>query len=209
MLFAQTIDEQTLADYDDGDGVSRLLLLESVYEPEAEAKARDYSELTHRVFEGDLTHATMRRRLAYAALWLFFDEQRRLSGRTVTVDEINAHMSAYLADHAADLRLFFQWRSDYDQKPINALRFMLAQMGLKLERIRAGKGGRQLAGYRLTPDILQRMERYIAQRRVTKSGIDSSIPAQLHKNISGDVSAQRFRDSEFSSCGGRGSECRE
>lgn len=170
--FHQDIDQQIIDDYDDGRGAARLKLLESLYKNEDSAKLRDTEELLANLGTGDLTHATMKRRLLLHAIRPFLNEDRQLSADTrIDLEDINDHLGQFRDDHEDDIRRYFKWRTDYDTKPINLLRFLLKECGLRLARYK------RTSEYHIEAETLERMERYIDQRLgLQKSGkIDSAI----------------------------------
>ncbi|MBZ0293914.1 MAG: hypothetical protein K8L99_15220 [Anaerolineae bacterium] len=172
--YQQTITPETIRDYDRGKGVRRLKLFESLYQPESDSSDKDTAELLAGIPLGDLTHATARRRLAMAALRPFTDpDSLQLSSDLILrQSEIEAFMHTFRHDHEQDVRLFYGWRQDYSRRPINLLRFLLHQCGLKLTRYGKRESDQR---YRLDPEALATMERYVQQRQYQNPEKDSLL----------------------------------
>ncbi|MFZ4816584.1 MAG: plasmid replication protein, CyRepA1 family, partial [Phototrophicaceae bacterium] len=163
--YAQPLDDQTVTDYDDGRGLKRLALFESLFRPEAESKQLDTHELEAGMPLGDLSHATMRRMLALQVLALTVDN-KHLSDRSLIIEEIDHALWPVIDRYGKDIERFFGWRRDHSHKPINLLRFIARECGLYLERHRKSDGYMR---YRLNAAQLARMERYVQQRLMQKS----------------------------------------
>ena len=205
-LYAQAITRPAIRDFDDGQGIRRLKLLESLYKPQSEAVSYDRRELSDRVPIGDMTHATKKRLLMLEALRLFIRPDRAFSEETeIDIETIHQVLGNFRDRHERDIRRYFGWRQDYSSKPINLLRFLLAEVGLKLEEVGADRQrlyrerkALQKQGmsreeavaalpappkrYRLERSSLAKMERYISQRReraLQESGEDLSLPLRV------------------------------
>ncbi len=175
-IYAEQISEELVKEYADGKGVRRLLLFESLYNPDKKAVYRDWQELERGVPLGDMTHATARRRLTLLMLKPFINDDYSVSTEPITLDELNEQVGKVIAEHERDIRRYFRWRKDYSEEPINLLRFMLNECGLKLERHRRGDG---IKRYKLSAKRLETMRRYVEQRRqqseLPKSGEEISL----------------------------------
>ena len=207
-LYAQAITRPAIRDFDDGQGVRKLKLLELMYKPQSEAVSYDRRELSDRVPIGDMTHVTKKRLLMLEALRLFIRPDRAFSEEAeIDIETITQALGDFRDKHERDIRRYFGWRQDYSSKPINLLRFLLAEVGLKLEEVGAdrqrlyrARKALQKQGmsreeavaalpappkrYRLERSSLARMERYISQRReraLQESGEDLSLPLRVRK----------------------------
>ncbi len=161
--FAEPISDVTIDDYDDGRGVGRVKLFEAIHEAPEITVASDQQELLNETANFDLSHSTMRRKIAIYALRPFADERGLTTDAVYTRAEITEMYSTFIEKYEQDIRLYFGWRKDYSDEPIQLLRFILRAVGLKLERIGKDRGDEQR--YHIEPASLAKMKRYIKQRR--------------------------------------------
>ncbi len=202
-LYAQDITPQTVRDFDDGKGVHRLELFESLYQPQRQSIIDDRLELADHIPIGDLNHATQKRRLLIEEFRPFIDADHRFSpDLSMDIGTINRVIGAFRDEHEADIRLYFGWRADYSRSPLALLRFLAGEVGLKIEEVGADRQrlyrerkALQSQGissaeaiarlpappkrYRLNRAVLTQQEQYVAQRRdraLQESVEDYSLP---------------------------------
>jgi hypothetical protein len=67
--------------------------------------------------------------------------------------------------HLVDLVTFFKWRADQSQQSVAILRWMLSQIGLKLESEQVMRDGQRFRVYRINSDDYEKQRHYARLRR--------------------------------------------
>src|SRR5690606_22853638 len=99
-----------------------------------------------------------------------------------TEAQIDERSADYLDTHAQHLYLYFGWRASYSPKPIEILRRILAEIGLRLESQRRRVNGERIRLYTIDQPTLTLMLEYSESRRNHVDKKWHSEPEQLENS---------------------------
>lgn len=173
-------------EYDGGRGKKQLLSFIDLHKPIREIARLDLDQFDRGTEWHKLGHYTAKFVLTSKLLISLGLLDRQSKGfnpdRELTLEEIAATIEAMTDKLLPDLILYWNWRPDQSSDPLNVLRHVLKQLGLKLETIRSRQGNR----YRLEKAALVKMLEYRTWRL-----------AGLEQNRTPDESVQKSGANNF------------
>lgn len=112
------------------------------------------------------THHTMRQQLLRQTIqqvWQCTSISKATNA--LTKDEIETRLQTFLDKHRADLTTYMGWRHDQSERPVAILRWMLSQIGVRLESQQIMRDGQRYRIYALSKEDIQRQQTYAESHR--------------------------------------------
>jgi hypothetical protein len=162
-----TLDDQLYDDLHAPKAREHLRHFTDLATDELELRQRDQQQASDDHLLHQRNHHTMRQRLLKRLIRDVWGEEGLEAGTELGLSkaDITARMTDFMQLHLVDLVTFFKWRADQSQQSVAILRWMLSQIGLKLESEQVMRDGQRFRVYRINSDDYEKQRHYARLRR--------------------------------------------